>query len=159
MDNSSDQILDAIKSELKQARGRAASLEQRAIAVVTISGVLVSLVFGFGTSIGGHGFSSLSAAARIFLLCALLSFVSAAVISLLAFRPRPYLVKSELEKLLTSPIESADNSRASIAKLRLSEINHWQDTNKPKANLLLSAITAECFGIILLAVSMLVVIL
>jgi hypothetical protein len=52
-----------------------------------------------------------------------------------------------------------DNSRASIAKLRLSEINHWQNTNKPKANLLLSAIAAECFGIMLLAVSMLVVIL
>ena len=129
MDNSSDEILDAIKSELQQARDRAASLEQRAMAVVTISGVLVSLVFGFGTSIGGHGIPSLSVAARILLLFALLSFVAAAVISLLALRPRPYLVKSELEKLLTNPMNSADNPRTSIAKLRLSEINHWQTTN------------------------------
>jgi hypothetical protein len=56
-----------IDHELEQERERATSLEQRAIAVVTSSGVLVTLVFGFGTLIKGQGGLNFSLTARIIL--------------------------------------------------------------------------------------------
>ena len=79
-----------IDNELQQERVRTASLEQRAMAVVTSSGILVSPVFGFGVVIKGQGAPHLPAAARVLLASALLAFVVAAVMSLLTNRPRDY---------------------------------------------------------------------
>lgn len=154
------EVLDpAIDSELRQTRDRAASLEQRAMAVVTTSGVLVSLVFGFGTLIKGKQITSLPEAPRIFLVLALISFVVAAVIALFAIMPRNYPAESAWKKVLGSWIASPSETWESITKLHLEEISHWLRTNALKAKILLAAIVAECIGISLLAVSMLVVIL
>lgn len=149
----------ATDNELRQARDRAASLEQRAMAVVTTSGVLVSLIFGFGTLVKGKQITSMSEAPRILLVLALISFVIAAIIALFTIMPRNYPAESEWKNVLGSWIASPGETWESITNLHLQEISHWLGTNASKAKILLAAIIAECIGISLLAVSMLVVIL
>lgn len=149
----------AINNELPQARDRGASLDQRAMAVVTTSGVLVSLVFGFGTLIKGRQITSLSEAPRILLVSALIFFVAAAIIALFTIMPRNDPVESAWKKVLSSWIASPSETWESITNFRLEELHHWLGTNGLKAKILLAAIVAECLGISLLAVSMLVVIL
>ena len=158
-ENKAREALDvAIENELRQAHDRASSLEQRALAVVTTSGVLVSLVFGFGTLVKGKQITSLSEAPRILLILALISFVIAAMTALFTIMPRNYPVESGWSKVLGSWIVSPNETWASITQLHLDEIRHWLTTNTLKAGILLAAIVAECIGISLLALSMLVVI-
>jgi hypothetical protein len=147
-----------IDNELQQERERTMSLEQRAMAVVTSSGVLVSLVFGFGALIKGQRGPHLPSAARILLALALLSFVVAAVMSLLTNRPRmykPFGVKADLQRMVTDLWAiSADSARRSVAEFRVGEVDRWRDNNKIKAAHLQRAIALECCGIGLLAASM-----
>jgi hypothetical protein len=152
-------LSSAIDNELEQARERAASLEQRAIAVITTSGVLVSLIFGFSALIKGREITHLPVAPKALLSIALISFVVAAFASLFTIKPRGYPVKSDWEKALREWIMSARDARTSIANLHLREIGHWQGTNDTKARYLASAIAVECIGIGFLAFSLLVIIL
>jgi hypothetical protein len=149
----------AIDKELQQARDRAASLEQRALAVVTTSGVLVSLVFGFSAVIKGKEITHLPIIPKALLSLALISFVAAAAISLFTIMPRRYSVESEWKELLKNWIKSPSETWTAVINLHLRENNHWQDTNTTKAKYLVAAIVAECAGIGLLAASMLVIIL
>lgn len=147
-----------INYELEQERARRTSLEQRAIAVVTSSGVLVSLIFGFGALVKGQGATPrLPAEARVLLALALLAFVTAAVMSLLTNRPRdykPFGVKADLEKMVAEYWSiSGDSARRSVAEFRTGEVDRWRDNNKIKAAYLQGAITLECCGIALLAAS------
>ena len=119
----------------------------------------MSLVFGFGTLIKGKQITSLSEAPRIILVLALISFVATAIIALFAIMPRNYPVESGWKRVLGSWMVSPSETWESITKLHLDEIHHWLRTNDLKAKILLAAIAAECIGISLLAVSMLVVIL
>jgi hypothetical protein len=151
----------AIDNELQQERVRTASLEQRAMAVVTSSGVLVSLVFGFGALIKGQRGPHLPLGTRVLLASALIAFVVAAVMSLLTNKPRAYKplgVKADLEKMVTEYWHiSGQNSRRSIAEFRVGEVDRWRDNNKIKAAYLQRAIAIECIGIGLLAASMIVI--
>jgi hypothetical protein len=149
-----------IDNELQQERARTASLEQRAMAVAS-SGVLVSLVFGFGTLLKGQRGPHLSAGARVLLASALLAFVVAAVMSLLTNKPRAYKplgVKSDLTRMVTELWKiTGDNARRSVAEFRVDEVDRWRDNNKIKAAYLQRAIAMECCGIGLLAASMAVI--
>jgi integral membrane sensor domain MASE1 len=159
-DNKAREALDlAIDNELRQARDRAASLEQRATAVVTTSGVLVSLMFGFWTLIKGKQITNLPEAPRILLALALVLFICAAIIALFVIMPRNYPAQSFWKGVLGSWIRSPSENWESITNLHLKEIGHWLRTNDLKAKTLLASIMAECIGIGLLAVCMLVVIL
>lgn len=148
-----------IDNELRQIRDRAASLEQRAVAVVTTSGVLVSLLFGFSALIKGREVTNLPTAPKAFLSAALISFVAAAAASLLTIMPRRYQIESDWKELLTDWLKSPSNTWIDVLNLRLREISHWERTNNTKAGYLVAAIAAECAGVAFLAASMLVVIL
>jgi hypothetical protein len=154
-----DALDAAMDTELQQARDRAASLDQRAMAIITTSGVLVSLAFGFGTLIKGKQITSLPAAPKTLLALALLSFVAAAIAALLTVMPRSYPAESEWKKLLGTWIVSPDQTWASMTTLHLTEISHWLGTNDLKTKILLMAISAECLGILLLTISLLTVVL
>jgi hypothetical protein len=148
-----------IDFELEQERARRTSLEQRAMAVVTSSGVLVSLVFGFGAVVKGQGaVPRFPTGARVLLALALLAFVAAAVMSLITNRPRDYKplgVKNDLEKMVSEYWSiSGDSALRSVAEFRTGEVDRWRDNNKIKAVYLQSAITLECCGIALLAASL-----
>lgn len=150
-----------IDHELEQERERATSLEQRAMAVVTSSGVLVTLVFGFGTLIKGQESFHLSLATRIILALALVSFVVAAVMSLLTNRPHAYKplgVKTDLQRMVFELWSiPAGSARRSVAEFRVGEVDRWRDNNMIKAANLQRAIAMECCGIGLLAASMVVI--
>jgi hypothetical protein len=150
-----------IDDELERERDRRTSLEQRAMAVVTSSGVLVTLVFGFGTFIKGQGGFHLPLPSRIILTLALFAFVMAAVLSLLTNRPRaynPFGVKTDLQRMVGELWSTPrDSARHSIARFRVGEIDRWRDNNKVKAANLQRAIAMECVGIGLLAASMVVI--
>jgi len=153
-----------IDTELEQERVRTVSLEQRAIAVVTSSGVLVSLVFGFGAVVKRQGHAThLPTSARVLLAAALLAFVLAAVMSLMVNRPRAYRplgVKSDLQPMVAELWAiPADKALRSIAEFRVGEVDRWRDNNKIKATYLQRAIAIECSGIGLLAASMIVILL
>ena len=150
-----------IDGELLKERDRTFSLEQRAMAVVTSSGVLVSLVFGFGALIRGQAGPHLPIASRGLLGLALLAFVLAAVMSLLTNRPRAYRplgVQADLRKMVSELWGiSADGALHSIAEYRVGEVDRWRDNNKAKAAHLQRAIALECSGIGLLAASIVVI--
>ncbi|MGO9779863.1 MAG: hypothetical protein ACLPKE_06350 [Streptosporangiaceae bacterium] len=156
----SDIFAAVIDRELDQERERTTSLEQRAVAVITSSGVLVSLVFGFGALIKGQENPHLPLAARILLALALAAFVLAAVVSLLTNRPRAYKplgVRDDLQRMVADFWSiSADHARRSIAEFRVGEVDRWRDNNKLKASDLQRAIAMECCGIGLLAASIII---
>jgi len=151
-----------IAYELGQEQARRTSLEQRAMAVVTSSGILVSLIFAFGALVRGQeAVPRLPMAARVLLALALLAFVTAAVMSLLTNAPRdykPFGVKADLEKMVKDYWSiPPDDARRAIADFRTSEVDRWRDNNKVKAAYLQRAITLECIGIALLAASIAVI--
>ena len=161
-DTAGEIFANVIDYELEQERARRTSLEQRAMAVVTSSGVLVSLVFGFGALLKGQGAAPrLPGSSRVLLALALLAFVAAAVMSLLTNRPRdykPFGVKASLERMVEEDwFIPADDARRLIAEFRTGEVDRWRDNNKAKAAYLQWAITLECVGIALLAVAMTVI--
>ena len=163
-DNKANEIYAAvIEYELEQERERAKSLEQRALAVITNSGVLVTLIFGFGALVKGQAgiASHLPLIAHIALALALVAFVVAAIMSLLTNRPRAYKplgVRTDLQRMVvdlwTMP---ADSARRAIAEFRVGEIDRWRDNNMLKATSLQYAIAMECCGIGLVALSMVVI--
>lgn len=103
------------------------------MAVVTTSGVLVSLVFGFGILIKGKQITSLPETPRVLLVLALISFIVAAIIALFAIMPRTYPVESAWKKVLDSWIVSPSETWESVTKLHLEELHHWLKTNDLKA--------------------------
>lgn len=150
-----------IDHELERERERTTSLEQRGMAVVTSSGVLVTLVFGFGTLIRGQGGPHLPLVARVLVALALGTFIVAAVMSLFTNRPRSYRplgVRPDLQRMVGDLWSiSADSARHSIAEFRVGEVDRWRDNNKIKAADLQRAIAMECCGIGLLAASIVVI--
>jgi len=124
---------------------------------------LVTLVFGFGAVIKGSGGLHLPIAARVILALALAEFVGAAIMSLLANRPRAYKplgVKSDLQRMVTDLwFIEADDARRSLADFRVGEVDRWRDNNKIKAAHLQRAIVMECCGIAFLAASIVAIIL
>lgn len=150
-----------IDRELQRETERTTSLEQRALAVITSSGILVSLIFGFGALIKGQGSLHLPQAARVFLVLALVAFVIAAIMSLLTNRPRPYKplgVKPDLERMVADLWSiSGDKAQRSIAEFRVGEVDRWRDNNKIKAAHLQRAIAMECWGIGSLVISMIII--
>lgn len=150
-----------IDDQLQQERDRKVSLEQRSMAVITSSGVLVSLLFGFNAIVSDGGSSDLPVGARVFLAGALVSFVAAAVMSLLANSPRdyvPFSVEKDLGRMVGDDLWriAADSARRSIAEFRVREIDRWRDNNGAKAAHLQHAVAAECVGIGLLAIAVIV---
>lgn len=78
-----------IDAQLREERALKASVEARATAVITSSGVLVTLLFGFRALIPDTA-DPLGDPARWLIAGSLLAFVAAAVGAILASRPRAY---------------------------------------------------------------------
>jgi hypothetical protein len=125
----------AIDDQLEQERARKVSLEQRAITVITSSGVLVSLLFGFTAVVDGDEPTEFG---KVLLGAALLFFVAATILSLLANRPRDYVplsVKKDLVPMVTDDEIwqlSADDARRSLAEFRVREMIAGETTITPR---------------------------
>jgi hypothetical protein len=150
-----DVYAEVIDELLEHERSRKASLEQKALAVITSSGVLVTLLFGF-SSLTKTQQAPIPLGARILLLAALVGLLVAILVSLGINRPvdfRPLGVKTDLHEMTTEALWTADaaGARRAIAVFRVKEIDHWREQNGRKAGLLQNAIIAESAGVALLA--------
>jgi hypothetical protein len=93
------------KDEWARVWSTKASLEQRAISLITTSGVLVTLAFGFTAAVAkGNHFANFTAAERDVLIAALALFVVSAVIALTVNQPKSYAVP-DFRDLLGIPLE------------------------------------------------------
>ena len=143
---------------LEQERDRKASLEQRGLAVITSSGVLTTLVFGFAAVVKGVGAPALPVLTRLSLVAALTCFLAAALLALRINQPVDYSplgVKTDLEGLLKDELweEPVETGVRSIASFRVGEIDRWRNSSGRKAQYLYRAIAAESAGVGLLVVS------
>ena len=172
----------AASDELKVEWDRKNSLEQRAITVVTTSGVLVTIVFGFTALVQkGTNFVSLLDHQKVPLIVSLSFFVFSALLAVMVNAPAPYsAIRAGFLRLFLSPLlgerevktppgmseESANRyrslspteTRAAIIGETLTALRSARIANGRKATFLFSAMCAEVGGVIALVVTVAVLV-
>jgi len=145
-----------IDDQLAEERARKASLEQRAVGVITTSGAVVTLVFGFTAAVNGSAALRLPDSARLELFVALFLLLAAVVVAVIVGFPVTYLEveKEGLEKLIdeaewTNP--EVIEARRRTAQAATGIIINARKANGVKANLLTGALALEVLGIVTLA--------
>ena len=136
---------------------RKTSLEQRALAVITTSGVLATLLFGLTAFLSQTQAASLASNARGPLVAAMASFVVAAVLALLVNVPLFYLdvelgETSEQLRVLWSKTEI--DADILIASTRLKVVRRAKLVNTIKAWLLVAAFLGEMIAVLAMAISL-----
>jgi len=151
-----------VDAELKAQDARKSSFEQRGVAVVTTSGVLVTLLFALaGLSTQASSTFVLPHSARAWLVAALISFVCAAVAALATNVPLQYeavkadQIKSRLDE---KPIRSVDRAERDVAATRVKALEDAKRKNGIKGNLLFAAIGLEVLAVALVGVAVCIVI-
>ncbi|MGI8438639.1 MAG: hypothetical protein ACR2NV_00295 [Thermoleophilaceae bacterium] len=149
-------------AELRAQDARKASFEQRGLAVITTSGVLVTLLFAFaGLSVQPGATLAFPGSARLWLLAALLAFVLAAAAALATNIPRRYeaVTPDEIERRLTgSPIRSESRAEKDVALTRVKALRDAKGKNTAKGRLLFAAIGLEVLAVGLVGVAVAIVI-
>ncbi|MCW3101227.1 MAG: hypothetical protein JWL77_6845 [Chthonomonadaceae bacterium] len=151
-----------VDAELRAQDARKASFEQRGLAVVTTSGVLVTLLFalaGLSTKTGTT--FVLREPAQTWLVGALVAFVLAAAVALATNIPLPYeaVTSADVEKRLREqPIRSEDRAERDVALTRLKGLADAKCKNGIKGWLLFAAIGLEVTAVALLGVAVSIVI-
>lgn len=143
---------------LQQERDRKASLEQKALSVITSSGALVTLLFGFASLAKTQSAAPVPVATRVLLLAALAAFLAATLGGLRVNRLvnySPLGVSNDLRRMVSDELwnQDAPVGRQAIAEFRVDEIDRWREENGRKARRLQRAIAAESCGVAFLAVS------
>jgi hypothetical protein len=152
---------DFIEKELDDQRVSKASMEQRCIAVVSTSGILVTLLFGFAAIARKSDQFRIPASARNWFYLALGGFVIAAVAGLLGNSPRTYRgVKSAaLERLLREKWSDPPRiARRRVAATQVVIYHSYRKVNRFKAFMLAGAIGSEVIAVMFLAVAIALVI-
>jgi hypothetical protein len=139
-----------IAGQLEFERDRKTSLEQRAFAVVTSSGVLVTLLLGLIAAIDGPqqtGDAGLPPLAVAALSTATVLFVASAGGALLTNIPRNYGLFSleDLRRMVTRELWNAPSNHAErrVAEVTVELVDRARDHNRRKAQLLLWALCTE----------------
>jgi hypothetical protein len=147
-----------VAKELEREWDRKASIEQRAMALITVSGVLVTLIFGFSAAVAkGQTFANFTNYERGVLIAALISFIISAVLAVIANRPLVYGIV-QLDELLT-PDAPRDQPAPDISipqstfKALVERVDIARENNQAKANFLTAAIVAQLVAVLLLAVT------
>lgn len=146
-----------IEEQLQEERNRKSSVEQRGIAVITTSGVLVSLLFGLAAVVTASTRFVLPGAARVFLLLSLPCFLAAAVLGIRANLPMKYQEAGPegLRRILEPQFW---NGPAAVGTLRVAEVRvdiltSYRQQTTVKAKALVRAMWAEVAGVCLVALA------
>jgi hypothetical protein len=147
-----------ISEQIEREEARKSSLEQRGLAVISTSGVLVSLLFALGAiGLPRSEAPGLPVLATVLLVAALLAFVAAAGLGLATNLPRAYqaLALRDLRRMASLELwEKASGPAARrIAESQVEMIAAARKHNAAKAKLLRWAIAAETVGVGLIASS------
>ena len=132
-----------VDAELRAQDARKVSFEQRGLAVVTTSGVLVTLLFALASlSTQSKATFVLPHSARLWLVAALVVFVLAAVAALATNFPLPYeaVTSDEIEGRLKEPIRSEYRAERDVALTRVKALRDAKEKNTTKGKLLFLAI-------------------
>jgi hypothetical protein len=147
-----------IKEQLDAQEARKSSLEQRGLAVISTSGVLVTLLFGLtALSVKRAPKFEIPTTAATFLVLALVFFVLASVSALITNLPRSYqgATVQGLRSAVTDRWDD-DEAKASrkVARTRLDVIAAAKDVNKQKAWALVAAMVLEIIAVALVGMAM-----
>lgn len=141
--------------QVARQEARKGSFEQRGLAVITTSGVLVSLLFGLTAVLTGAADYHLPDGSRVWILVALVCFVVAAIAGLLTNLPLKYSGVTA-DALKTAIEERWEGSRAAaereVALTELKVLHRAKKRNRMKGWILIIAIGAEILAILCLAV-------
>ena len=151
--------LETIKDQLNEERAAKVSLEQRGVTIITTSGALATLLFGFGAFVYGKSIFRLGPEGTSFLICALVLFVAAAIFGLVTNQPSDYEA-SDTRKLLErveanewykdSPAMAAQRD----AKLYVELIKAYRSANSRKARQLYWGVVSEVLAVACVAASL-----
>jgi hypothetical protein len=172
----------AATDELKIEWDRKNSLEQRAITVVTTSGVLVTVVFGFTALVQkGTNFVALLDHQKVPLIISLCFFVASALLAVIVNAPAPYsAIRAGFLRLFLTPVPgereakapagmsedtagryrnlSLTETRAAIIGQALTALRSARIANRRKAVFLFAAMCAEVAGVIALVITVAVLV-
>jgi hypothetical protein len=145
-----------ISQQLKDEQDRKTSLEQRGLAVISTSGILVSLLFGLGavttTRPAALGLPTL---ARFLLIAAVVAFVVGASFGLATNAPRTYaaIAMKDLKRMVTEDLwnKAEDPASRRVAENRVELVDVSRSLNAKKASLLEWALRFELAGVFLVA--------
>lgn len=158
-DRASAAILTLIEDQLEEERTTKTSLETRAVSVVTTSGTLTTLLLGLAAVVTGRQSYELPIFARGLLVLAVLAFLTAVVLAIVAARPRAYHeVTVQSLRVIASPAHlgaAAGAAEPSIAAALIDIIDTARQRNGEKAARLTQAVMAEVVaaGLVALAVA------
>jgi hypothetical protein len=147
---------ELIKELLNAEDMRRASLESRAVTVISVSGTLVTLLLALATATATKDKSSLPTNAQGVLVAAVLFFVAAAVAAIATYAPRgyaPYDVPALTAELEQSWQESADWALRKGTAERLQQLNDLQRGNNTRGNFLVVAVASQVVAVLLVAIS------
>jgi hypothetical protein len=153
---------DFVQAELERQTARKASFEQRALSVITTSGVLVTLLFGLSAlSTKQQATFTLPGTAKVLLLVALTFFVLALGAALSVNVPMVYTnvtaggLRSAVRQHWNDTPSAA---RRRLANTRITVLEAAGRVNRVKAWVVFGAIACEFCALLLLAAAIAVVI-
>jgi hypothetical protein len=142
---------------------RKTSFEQRGIAIITTSGVLVSLLFALGAVVTHSKGVHMSATSRALLVLALVLFLVAAVSGIVANYPVRYelIATSDLRRLVEPEAWNGDPDPASrrVAEVSVNVLASARANNEVKGKALVAGMVAEVAAVTVVAASVVVMLL
>ena len=141
-------------SLLSEETARKSSIEQRALAVITTSGVLVTLLVALSALIVGKNAElHLHTGPRAALVAAVAVFVAAAILALVTYTPRAYrdFAPEDVERMLKEWDSSVEDARWLVSQAQAGQIKRAVEVNEKKALLLQVAVGAEVVAVSLMA--------
>ena len=135
-----------VTEQLEAEEKRRTSLETRALAVITTSGTLVTLILGLAALVTEAASFRLPVSAQPWLIAALSTFVVAASLAIGANAPQRYRAvdTDALERIVRQRWSApADDALKTLTATRLADLRRAQQANDIKAWLLLGAAIAQ----------------
>jgi hypothetical protein len=139
---------------LSEQSDRKSSIEQRALAVITTSGGLVSLLIALSALLlSKNATLHLNAGSRAVIITAVAAFVAAAILALIANTPRGYadFASEDVDRMMNEFDHSEKDARWLVAQRRAEILKRAKKLNDGKAHLLQVAVATEVGGVALVA--------
>jgi hypothetical protein len=144
-----------VENQLEEERARKTSLEQRGVAVISTSGVLVSFLFGLAAVVTNAKNFDLPGAARVLLVVTVALFVLAAVGGLVSNWPLNYhqVQIANLHRLVSKENWNAPPRIAAqrVAESQVFILERARKLNALKARTLLAALITQILAVTALA--------
>ena len=153
-DTAGEVFADFVKDQLEQEDKRRASLETRGVGVITVSGTLVTLLFGISAIVTKNAAFTAPADVRLRLGWALLAFAVSSVIAIGTTMPLATQIVDaarlgpEIQHRWDGTLDAAQKK---ITGTRVADLASAQRINTIKSLLLMSAVTAQVAAVLLLA--------